>query len=407
MKPTLLVVSHVIPLRPRSGQQQRVLQMLRGARERFRVVFLTVAPAAQTAEVQHGMAALVDRCIVLPSRSTANPMARAAHALRAAVFQLRSGLKKSNYVIGQVELTPRRIRKALEGETVDLALYEYWHAWQSAAAFRARGIPVVLDMHDVLAHAYEQQLTRRKALPAALRGWMLRRYARQEHRTWAAFDGLIAINRLEMEEIRQTRDPSTCFYCPMAIDMQHWSYRHAPAQPPRLGFSGGLGSPINHHWALFALEQIMPRVWAQRPDAQLWLIGSDPAPALLRAARRNSRVVVTGYQEDLRPSLSGLTALLCPWRGQFGFRSRLVEAMALGVPVVAAPDAVAGMGLRDGEGLLLAGSPAEFATQALCLINDMDLTASHSHAARRQVEAQFSERETYDRLFAGLEKLLE
>jgi glycosyltransferase involved in cell wall biosynthesis len=97
-----------------------------------------------------------------------------------------------------------------------------------------------------------------------------------------------------------------------------------------------------------------------------------------------------------------MTAVLCPWRGTYGFRSRLIEVMAVGIPVVATPDAVYGMGLTDGEGLLLAEQDAALSNYAVILERDCAWAQKQSRLARQQVEAKFSFAATYEALAEAL-----
>lgn len=101
-----------------------------------------------------------------------------------------------------------------------------------------------------------------------------------------------------------------------------------------------------------------------------------------------------------------MSLVLCPWQGKFGFRSRLIEVMALGVPVVATPDAVFGMGLEEGQGLLLAETDADLGQICLNLLADGQGLCRHSRLARQQVEAKFSFPATYGALSQRLQQMV-
>src|SRR5690606_14691233 len=109
------------------------------------------------------------------------------------------------------------------------------------------------------------------------------------------------------------------------IDLQKWPYSWQPAQPPRIAYYGGLGSPHNQRDALQCYEEIMPTVWAHFPDVELWIVGSRPPATIQALAEQDSRVTVTGFVERVQDVLQTMTAVLCPWTGKYGFRSRLIE----------------------------------------------------------------------------------
>lgn len=394
----LLIISAVLPFPRRAGQQQRVFYKLKALRELFHLTFLTVTHPGQVAEVQEELRTFCDEAIVLPSRYQRSIWTRALFRLRGMVYIGRTGLKFSNYVLGQLEFSPTRLERILASAHHDGALFEYWHAHGSIPVLHAQGIPCILDMHDILWQSYAQQLSRRM-LPDRWRRWAVERYRGAEEQAWRQFDALIAINK---EEARYARavvgKQKPIFYAPMGTDLSAWPYSWQPVHPPRFAYYGGLGSPHNQQAALRCYEQIMPHIWQKHPEAELWLVGSDPPASLLRLPREDRRVVVTGYVEHVQNVLRTMTAVLCPWTGTYGFRSRLIEVMALGVPVVATPDAVYGMDMQTGQGLFLDSTDEGMAQACLRLLEHADLAREQSILARRQVEDNFSYEATYGRL---------
>jgi glycosyltransferase involved in cell wall biosynthesis len=145
----------------------------------------------------------------------------------------------------------------------------------------------------------------------------------------------------------------------------------------------------------------MPQIWKQFPDAELWLVGSNPSHHL-RSLTADPRVKVTGFVEKVQEILCTMSLVLCPWSGTYGFRSRIVEVMALGVPVVATPDAVDGMELESGRGLMLVTSYEAMAAQALELVSAPERLAEQSRLARSEMERLYSLENTYGLLINDL-----
>jgi glycosyltransferase involved in cell wall biosynthesis len=405
--PHLLMVSHVWPFPGSSGQQLRVRYTLEAAVRKFEVDFLTYAAPSQCADVELMLAAFGCRPVVLPSAESKQPLARLGLAAAAGAFALTTGLKTSNYRIGHVELSRRRIEAAIKPCDYDLVLYEYFHAVESVPLFRAVGVPSVLDMHNVLWKSLEQRLAERRYLPDwAGRSW-LKRYRMQEEAAWRRFDASIAINRREQEMARACLGgQQQLFYAPMGTDLSLWPYTWQPATPPRLAYYGGLGSSHNQQSALLCFEQIMPRVWQRFPAAELWIVGSNP-PERIRRLTQDPRIKVTGFVEQVQAVLCTMSLVLCPWSGTYGFRSRLVEVLALGVPVIATPDAVDGMELESGRGIILRQTDQEMATEALRLLESKADLAGQSSLARSEMERLYSLENTYGRLIRELGQWLD
>lgn len=404
--PRLLVVSHVLPFPRSSGQQQRVYYTLVAAMRRFHVTFATFVPEAKVAETEREMEGLCDDLVTLPSRYAASTAAKLGHRMASALYAAATGLKPSNYIIGKVELAPDRVRSLADETRFDCALFEYWHAAASTAGLREMEIPCVLDMHNILWQSYDVQLKARAGYGAAWRRRALEKYKQREEQAWREFDGVVAINREEQAYVEERlAGRAHTFYAPMGIDLDLWPYSWEPAYPPRVAYYASFASPHNQRSAEMCASEIMPRIWEQHPGAELWLVGNKP-PSHLRALEADPRVKVTGFVENVQPILSKMSVLLCPWSGRYGFRSRLVEVMALGVPVTSSHDAIAGMEFEHGRDILLGDDAATLAANALAILGDGELAKRHSVAARRQVEREYNVHATYDRLMAEMDDWL-
>ena len=406
MKPRLLVISAILPFPLNSGQRVRVYNKLLALRELFHITFLGVAPPAGLDQARAQLAELVDEPVLLPARARQHLAARAWHGAGSHLRALRSGLRASNHLVGDVELSPARIAAHIDPASYDLVLYEYWHTHASTALFRPHAIPCALDMHDLCWRVVERRL-RHRPLPAGLRRRRVAAYRQQEEAAWTEYDLLIAINAAEETYVQERLPGRPTLYAPMGIDTAHtWPYAWNPAGPPRIAFYGALGSLGNQQGVFWCLERIMPLVWATLPEAEFWVVGGSPPPEISALASR-PQVHVTGYVPDVAATLAQMSLVLCPWQGKFGFRSRVVEVMAVGVPVVATPDAVFGMGLAPGRGLFLHETDEALANQCLALLHDPAELAAQSRLARQQVEETFSFQATYARLAQALRAVVQ
>ena len=398
----LLISSHVRPCPGSAGQQLRVRYTLEAAVRQFEVDFLTFAHRAERAAAERQLGSFGCRPIVLESAVFQRGFRRLAQFLKARLFVLSTGLKKSNYRIGKVELSPSRIRSAVNPRDYEAVLYEYFHAVESTPLFQHANVPAILDMHNVLWKSREQRLNESSMWPASLKKASLGRYRRREESAWDRYDALIAINRREHDLVRSRLRPSQkLFYAPMGTDLSLWPNCWQPAEPLRLGYYGGLGSSHNEAAAFRCHEHIMPVIWRRFPDTELWLVGSNPSDRLRRLTA-DPRVKVTGFVERAQDILSTISLVLCPWSGTYGFRSRIVETLALGVPVVASPGAVDGMELESGRGLILVDSDEKMASAALELLLAPERLAEQSRLARSEMERLYSLENTYGRLMTEL-----
>jgi glycosyltransferase involved in cell wall biosynthesis len=404
IRPRLAFLSHVLPFPGEAGQQHRVRYLLEALRRRFEVVFITADRIAGDRAALGEVRQFVDETAILPSpiRSRA---ARLRHGMVGAGYVATTALKRSNYVIGRVEFAPDRLRPVVGNAEFDLAMFEYWYATPSVAVFHERAVPVVLDMHDILWRVRDAQLSQRRLVPAWVRAALVARYRRCEEAAWRAYDGLIAINREEERYVRRCVGSDVpVFYGPMGVDLRRWPYRWSPPAAPNVAFYGGLGNARAERDVLRCYERILPAVWSAVPDTTFLIIGSNPG-ARLRALASDERVRVLGFVSDVGTVLARVSAVLCPFSGTYGFRSRIVEVMATGAPTVVSSDAVHGMELDDGAGILLRDDDDALARATVALLRDPSWATQISRKGREQVVKHFGFEDTYGRLTDELYEL--
>src|SRR5439155_25099055 len=121
------------------------------------------------------------------------------------------------------------------------------------------------------------------------------------------------------------------------------------------------------------------------PDAQFHIVGMDPAPAVRRLANGN-RILVTGRVEDIRPYFDSAAVAVAPLRVARGLQNKVLEAMAMRVPVVSSPAAFAGISAVAGQDLLVAAEAREFSRDVVTLLRDPAARERFAAAGRACVE---------------------
>jgi glycosyltransferase involved in cell wall biosynthesis len=117
------------------------------------------------------------------------------------------------------------------------------------------------------------------------------------------------------------------------------------------------------------LSEVYPIVQARVPAVKLVITGKNNAATLPAA----ENVTLTGFVEDIRPLIASAWISLAPLQVGGGTRLKILEAMALGTPVVATRKGAEGLEAADGEHLLVADTPAQFAEAVVRLLQDRKL----------------------------------
>jgi glycosyltransferase involved in cell wall biosynthesis len=159
---------------------------------------------------------------------------------------------------------------------------------------------------------------------------------------------------------------------PNGVDLSYFKLYRGPRQTETLVFSGKMSYHANVAAALYLVEQILPRIWRKRPSVRLVLAGCDP-PRILRRLARDPRIELTGYVPDLRPYIAQAQVAVCPLPYAVGIQNKVLEAMALGTPVVASSCAIAGLQAVAGRDLLVADHSDAFASAVLHLLDSQSL----------------------------------
>jgi glycosyltransferase involved in cell wall biosynthesis len=151
---------------------------------------------------------------------------------------------------------------------------------------------------------------------------------------------------------------------------------------------------------LYLANEIMPRIWARKPEVKLWIIGKDPSNKIKSLARKPA-ITVTGAVDDLRPYLRSATISVAPVQYGAGIQNKVLEAMACGTPVISTSAAVAALDVQPGQDLLVADDPARFSENVLSLLNDGERQRKIGAAGRRYVEQHHD----WDHIAARLEEV--
>ncbi|MCB2224299.1 MAG: glycosyltransferase [Actinobacteria bacterium] len=293
----------------------------------------------------------------------------------------------------------RRMRRTV-GRVIDEFRPDlvYAHTIRAAEYLAAVPLPRVLGMQISMRLNYgrlarfHRSLLRR--LVYRMEAWWAGRY---ERAIAGRFDRCLLISRHDVAALGDP-PPANVVLSPHGVDARFF----APSGAERTGslvFTGNMAYPPNVDAVRWFAGEILPLVRADVPEARLTVVGADPVPEV-RALADGAAIEVTGRVPDLRPHLGGALVAIDPLRVGAGLQNKVLEGMAMGLPMVVTPVANEGIGATPGTHLLEAAGPQEFADAVVRLLRDPAHRESLGAAAR----AFIVERWSWEKHFGDLER---
>lgn len=133
-------------------------------------------------------------------------------------------------------------------------------------------------------------------------------------------------------------------------------------------FLGNMGYFPNVEAAKYLVGKILPLIHKTMPDAKVCLVGTNPAPEVRKL--ESEHVIVTGFVEDVSEYLAKSKVFVAPLFTGQGLQNKLLESLAVGIPVITTPLAYAAFENPENSGMLMADCPEEFAKFAIELIQN-------------------------------------
>jgi len=276
-------------------------------------------------------------------------------------------------------------------------------------AGKSLGVPTVLFQHNVEAQIWKR-LAAGKSNPIArwYFGSQFRRMAKWERRLAEIFDGVIMVSPEDTAFARQEYGLGNVLGdVPTGVDADYFQpEQRESAGPVTVGFLGSMDWMPNIEAVQWFVREIFPAVKMQTPGARLLVIGRRPPPSVVAMAQQDPQVEVTGTVDDVRPFLARCDLLAVPLLSGGGTRIKIMESLAAGLPVVSTTIGAEGLGLVDGEHLLIADSASEFAGAVSRMAADPALRKRLSDGGSALARAEYGWARATDLFVVHCEKLL-
>ncbi len=366
-----------VPMPATSGDTLRNLALLRAARSvasRLDVVALPQTSDPGAAQGRGALAGLVDELVV-----TGEPMER----------YLRSPVQRARSVLGrpyhQAVGRSRPLRRAVAGQLAaggyDVVVAAQLHVIGAVpAAWRAR---TVFDTHNVETARTAAFLAHRRGVYRVAAAPVVAGVRRLERAMVRDCAVTLACSDHDADQLRALAPGAEVRVLPNGADVPPRLKEQRPAGRTVLWLAS-LSSSANVDSLAHLVDDVLPHL---PDDVVVQVAGSGAGPdAAAVLARAGDRVSFLGEVPDARTAMLGADLLLVPLRVGSGTRLKVLEAFAVGLPVVATPKAVEGLLVEPGTHAALAQDPRAFAAEVDRLLASVELRRQLAGAARDLVE---------------------
>ncbi|HSV43718.1 MAG TPA: glycosyltransferase family 4 protein [Candidatus Bathyarchaeia archaeon] len=247
-----------------------------------------------------------------------------------------------------------------------------------------------------------------------------------EKKIWPRFDELHVCSEVDKSQVEKRCGHRVVHVVPNGVAIGEFPSAPAPQIPStgepgnrgtgaRLVYSGLMGWRPNEDAALYFSKEIYPIIKGspepQNPSApvrgvagavtgepgnrgtgvpvEFFIVGKDPTPAVQQLAKDDPSIIVTGFVDDVKTYVMESDVVVVPLRMGSGTRLKILEAMAMGKPIVSTSIGAEGLDVTHGKDILIADDPEAFAQEVVQLLKDERLRQEIASAGRALVEQKY------------------
>jgi sugar transferase (PEP-CTERM/EpsH1 system associated) len=373
----ILYLAHRIPYPPNKGEKIRAFHQLQHLAQRHTVHLACLVDERD--DLVH-LQTLQQYCASVDAVYRGKKLAQALALLALPSAQPLSVASFYSHQLAQ------KIRQRLQMEPFDCIFI--YSSTMAEYVRQVADIPKVMDFVDVDSEKwrlYADFTTAPMTWLYRLEATRLARYEAEIARTCAQS---ILISDLEAACMQHRVPERTFTVIPNGVDLAYFAPSETPVScypPGHVVFAGAMDYFPNVDAVQYFCSEIFPLLRQALPEARCTIVGRNPTPQVRRLGEE-SQITVTGAVPDVRPYLAQAQVAVAPLRIARGVQNKVLEAMAMGLPVVGTSTAFAGLQATAADGIRVADDPQAFAQAVLTLCTDSQLHYGCAQQARRYVQ---------------------
>ncbi|RYE24042.1 MAG: glycosyltransferase [Sphingobacteriales bacterium] len=293
-----------------------------------------------------------------------------------------------------------KLAEVLQQDTFDAIHVQ--HLRMSPYLDKREELPRILDMPDAFS-LYWQRRKQMQTNPAkkVFEHIEQQRVARYEYKMLERYNMSLVCSQEDLDYLKNKNGVGDIRLLPNGVDLDTFKAGdHDYSHNHTLLFTGNMDYAPNVDAVGYFVKEVLPLIHNKYPNTQFIIAGQRPLKKVQDLA--SDKIKVTGFIKDLAAVYNEASVVVAPLRFGAGTQNKVLEAMAMGVPVVCSNIGFKGLGIQSGEGAIMQTDPAEFAQSVVDLLSSENMRRSVGEKGVNVMHARFG----WDAIAKQLEKYL-
>lgn len=251
-------------------------------------------------------------------------------------------------------------------------------------------VPKILSLHDSWTLRCEEMLRCNLGARQKLYYTLLKYHEpRFERLLYPRFERCVVVAERDLEEVRRVVPNCKVDLIPYGTDTEYFHPLPVVKQESTMVFHGHLGYPPNIRAALEFARDIFPLIRREVPNVIFHLVAADPVPEITELVSRPG-IKLSVNPPDVRPAVCSGRVYVCAIRYGTGMKNKMLEAMAMRLPIVCYPGSTVGLEGAPEKHYIVAQEPQDFADQVVRILRDPGRAEQIANAGRALVAERYS-----------------
>lgn len=385
----ILVVDEEIPYPLNSGKRIRTYCLLKPLASRHEIFFVCRQHEGTAESYPASLEKVGIHPIIVPHLIQKKTGAKFSLALFANLFSPHPYSVTSH----RSSFLKRRIEKLLNEQRFELVHCE-WTPYAINLNGVFGNIPTVVNAHNIEAMIWKRNFqVESHPLKKAYFYLQWKKMEAFEQEYFRKFTRCIAVSENDARTISQRVPKGFVDIVSNGVDMEYFTPqkrdRSVSGNNKSIVFTGSLDWRPNVDGVLYFLERIFPLIKMHHRDSKFVIVGRKPLPVLQNRVKGREDVLLAGSVSDIRPYMDDADVYVVPLRVGGGSRLKILEAFSMELPVVSTTIGAEGLDVTDGENILIADTPDDFAAAVISLIDDRNKAKALGKQGRVTIDAQY------------------